>query len=82
MCGLHPDPYTLGELIVMLEEYERSEWGRTSSLMALIASAFGSRGKTYKPDDFNPFTVDQVEGTVNAKDLGQLFGFTKKGAQG
>ncbi len=66
----------------MLEEAERSEWGRVSSIMALIASAFGSKGKRYTPADFNPFEVNKVEGTVDAKGLGSLLGFTKKGAQG
>lgn len=66
----------------MLEQRERSEWNRASSIMALIASAFASKGKQFKPDDFNPFAVHKIEGTISAKDLGQAFGFKKKGAQG
>lgn len=65
----------------MLEQRERSEWNRASSVMCVIASVFAGKGKRYTPDDFNPFRVNTVEGTVDAKGLGQLLGF-KKGAQG
>lgn len=81
VCSVHPGPFTLGELAAMLEQRERSEWERASSVMCVIASVFAGKGKRYTPGDFNPFRVNTVEGTVNAKDLGQLLGF-RKGAQG
>ncbi|TVQ33879.1 MAG: hypothetical protein EA376_01205 [Phycisphaeraceae bacterium] len=42
----------------MAEQRERSEWARTSSLLALIANVHRDPKKTraFKPGDFDPFT--------------------------
>jgi hypothetical protein len=41
----------------MAEARERSAWGRTSALLALIANAHRDARKTrpFKPSDFDPF---------------------------
>ena len=41
----------------MTEARERSEWARTSTLMALIANAHRDAKKTraFRPSDFDPF---------------------------
>jgi hypothetical protein len=42
----------------MAEGRQRDEWGRTSSLMAIIAEANRDkkkRSRPFKPSDFNPF---------------------------
>jgi len=41
----------------MAEAHERSEWSRTSALLALIANAHRDAKKTrpFKPSDFDPY---------------------------
>jgi hypothetical protein len=48
---------TLRELLAMAESREREAWGRTASIMMLIANANRDPKKTrpFKPSDFDPF---------------------------
>jgi len=58
-------------LIAMTEARERSEWARTSTLMALIANAHRDAKKTrpFKPTDFDPFTQQEKK---NVNDMALL----------
>lgn len=44
-------------MVAMAEHRERSEWGRTSAILALIANAHRDAKKTrpFKPSDFDPY---------------------------
>ena len=57
VCGIDPDPFKLRELLAMTESRERSEWGRLSNLMALVANAHRDpkRHSTVRPEAFNPY---------------------------
>jgi hypothetical protein len=54
---------TLRELVWMAEARQRDAWGRTSTLLAMIANVARAMGgktsssvnKTFKPADFDPF---------------------------
>jgi len=50
----------------MAEARQRSEWARTSTLLALIANAHRDPKKTraFKPSDFDPF-ARQMSGAMN-----------------
>ena len=55
----------------MAEARERSEWARTSTLMALIANAHRDAKKIrpFKPTDFDPFTQQEKK---NVNDMALL----------
>jgi len=76
VCSVDPAPFTVGELLYMLEQREKSEWDRQSHLMWLIASIFSGKGKKPKPSDFNPYARSERP-TVSAVQLGELLGFKK-----
>ena len=61
VLGVQPDPYTLRELVAMAEARERSEWGRVSSLMALVANLLRDphKGRPLRPADFNPYVEQE-----------------------
>lgn len=56
----------------MAEARERSEWGRTSALLALIASVHRDPKKTraFRPADFDPFA--RRAGGDNTSDIAAL----------
>lgn len=58
MIGVHPGPYTLRELFVMAEGKCKEAWGRTSTLLALLANVNRDpkkRSKEFTPSEFNPY---------------------------
>lgn len=59
----------------MAEARERSEWGRTSALLALIANAHRDPKKTraFKPGDFDPYAQRGQERTNDMPALRALF---------
>lgn len=80
VCSIDPAPFSLGELVLMLEQRERSEWTRTSALMALVANGLNTKkGQTFSPDDFNPYRDQRRRQTVSATELGEILGFKKQG---
>lgn len=54
---MNPDPFTLRELVWMVEGRGKFEWSRTASLMALAVNLMRDprKGKAASPTDFNPF---------------------------
>jgi len=59
----------------MAEGRGRFEWGRTSSLMALVANAHrdSKRHRPYRPKDFDPYRCEEPEKpTTKLKDLSIL----------
>jgi len=78
VCGVHPGPYTFGQLSAMLEQRERSEWARTSSIMWVIASSFAPKGKKLTPASFDPWAKQSAR-TVGAVEFGHLLGLSSKG---
>lgn len=60
----------------MLDQRERSEWRRSSSLMTVIAGVFAGKGKKPKFEEFDPFAAaDRPK--LKAADFGHMMGFTK-----
>ena len=59
----------------MAEARERSEWARTSALLALIANAHRDPKKTraFKPGDFDPYARRDEERTNDMPALRALF---------
>ena len=55
---MNPDPFTMRELLSMVEGRGKFAWGMTSSLMALMANLNRDprKGNAATPADFNPFT--------------------------
>jgi len=55
---VNPDPFKLRELLSMTEARERTEWGRLSALVALVANAHRDpkRHSTVRPEQFNPYS--------------------------
>jgi len=61
--GVDPGPFTLRELFWMAEGHDRHEWGRASSLMAMIANAHkGKKGRWVRPAQLNPYERDRPPG--------------------
>lgn len=59
----------------MAEARERSEWGRISALLALIANAHRDpkKSRAFKPGDFDPFAQSGHERTNDIDALRALF---------
>ncbi|MCB9838201.1 MAG: hypothetical protein H6813_02585 [Phycisphaeraceae bacterium] len=59
----------------MAEARQRSEWGRTSTLLALIANAHRDAKKTraFKPSDFDPFARRERTTTNDMAGLRAVF---------
>ena len=57
IVGVDPGPFSLRELMWMVESKDRGEWGRLSNLMALLANINRDpkKSKVFKPTDFNPY---------------------------
>ena len=65
----------------MAEARQRSDWARTSTLMALIANAHRDARKTraFKPSDFDPFVKRKSETTNDLAGLRAVFQGRKAG---
>ena len=61
---MNPDEFTLRELLLMAEGRGRMEWGRVSSVMAIIANVHRDpkRQRLSKPADFNPYCEKETSG--------------------
>ena len=61
---MNPDEFTLRDLLVMTDGRGRMEWGRVSSLMAIIANVHRDpkRQRLSKPADFNPYSEKETAG--------------------
>lgn len=53
---------------------QRSEWNRTSAIMAIVHNAHLAEGTPAKPSDFNPFAQDTEDTiTIGRDDARNLF---------
>ena len=53
---------------------QRSEWNRTSAIMAIVHNAHLAEGTPAKPSDYNPFAQEDEETiTIGRKDARELF---------
>ena len=56
---MDPGPYTLAELLVMVEARRRTEWEPLSLFMALFANVNrDKKRKAFTTEDFFPFDLD------------------------
>lgn len=75
MIGVHPDAYTLRQLIIMAEHRQRMDWGRFASLMAVVATfsqTFAEKREIFYPSQFNPFTKIDGGGDQSDESKGQV----------
>ena len=58
MIPVDPRPFTLRELLWMADGAQRSEWSRTSAMMAHLANINRDpkRTRPFKASDFDPFS--------------------------
>lgn len=81
---MNPDPFTLRELIWMVEGRGKFEWNQTSALMALAVNLMRDtrKGTPVKPADFNPFAprekIPQLKGKEMLAALKNAFIKTKE----
>ena len=55
---MNPGPFTLREMVWMVEERRRESWDHTSHLLAMIRNANCTRkSQTVSPLELNPFTA-------------------------
>ena len=68
---MNPDPFTLRELVWMVEGRGKFEWSQTASLMALAANLMRDpkKGKAASPADFNPFAPRPPEPVLKGKEM-------------
>ncbi len=60
VAGMDPGPYSLRELVWMVEAGRREAWNHTASLMALMANCHrGPKQKPFNAQDFHPMTPKQ-----------------------
>ena len=66
-----PDNLTQRTLSAMAQGRQRSEWNRTSALLAMVFNAHRAGGTAAKPSDFNPFKQEAVMviGREDAKNI-------------
>ena len=57
---MDPANLTLRTLASMAQARMRSEWNRTSALLAMVFNAHRAGGRAAKPSDFNPFRQEAV----------------------
>ena len=57
---MDPANLTLRTLASMAQARMRSEWNRTSALLAMVFNAHRAGGMAAKPSDFNPFRQEAV----------------------
>jgi hypothetical protein len=56
----------------MADGHGRNAWAHTSLLCALIANAFGGKGKRFKPSDFDPYARSSGRVKVNRENLSYI----------
>ncbi len=68
----------------MAEARERSEWSRTSAMLALIANAHrdAKRTRPFKPSDFDPYARRGSGGESATNDIPALRALFTGGQQG
>ena len=68
---MNPGPFTLRELVWMVEGRGKFEWSRTASLMALAANLVRDpkKGKAASPSDFNPFAQRPPKPVLKGKEM-------------
>ena len=71
ILGVNPDPFTLRELVWMVEGRGKFEWSQTASLMALAVNLMRDpkKGKAASPADFNPFAPRPPEPVLKGKEM-------------
>ena len=64
MIPTDPRPFTLRELLWMADGAQRSEWSRTSAMMAHLANINRDpkRTRPFKASDFDPFSQASAAG--------------------
>ena len=78
--GMTPDLFwslTYNEFTIMRRAWERKQelaWNHTSSLLAQTANIHSPKGKTFKPEQFNPFviTLKENQGVETKEDIKRL----------
>ena len=68
---MNPDPFTLRELVWMVEGRGRFEWNQTASLMALAVNLVRDprRGRSVGPADFNPFAPRPEKPVLRGREM-------------
>lgn len=68
---MNPDPFTLRELVWMVEGRGKFEWSQTASLMALAANLVRDprKGRAATPSDFNPFVSRPPTPVLKGKEM-------------
>lgn len=68
---MNPDPFTLRELVWMVEGRGKFEWSQTASLMALAANLVRDprKGRAATPSDFNPFAPRPPTPVLKGKEM-------------
>ena len=71
ILGVNPDPFTLRELVWMVEGRGKFEWSQTASLMALAVNLMRDpkKGKAASPADFNPFAPKPPVPVLKGKEM-------------
>ena len=56
VVGVDPSPFTLRELVYMVEGRQKDQWNHTSHVLCILANANRDpkRFGAFKPADFNP----------------------------
>ncbi len=68
ILGIDPGPFTLRELIWMLDGYRVETWHHTAAQMSLVANINrGKNARGYSPLDFHPFVTRQQRKRVDEK---------------
>lgn len=76
--GLKPDEFwnmTLREFIWYREGWTQRmsySWDHTASIMAMIANVNSTKGKTFQPDDFHPFSRKSNQGVRSKEEAHAL----------
>lgn len=77
ILGVHPDAWTLRELILARDARQTSTWWHTASLQALLANVNRQPHKPpYSPYDFHPYatkpkrelSIDELERLLAGKE--------------
>lgn len=78
MMGLKPDEFwglTLREFSWMRDGYMQGMsymWDHTASILCMIANVNSAKGKTFKPDDFHPFSKQSNQGVRSKEEAAAL----------
>lgn len=55
VCGLHPDPFTLHELLLMHDSREMAEWNRAAQLIYYTANAWRAERDQIPMREIHPY---------------------------